>query len=65
MKALGFPLGPIAAADAFGLDILLACMRSFQKELDEKYRPAPLLVQLVKAERLERKAGQEVYNYRK
>jgi len=65
VKGLGFPLGPIVAGDAFELDILLACMRSFQKELDEKYRPAPLLIQLVKAERFERKAGQGVYNYRK
>ena len=63
MKGLGFPLGPLAAADAFGLDILLACMKIFQKELGEKYRPAPLLVKLVKAGRLGRKTDQGVYNY--
>ena len=63
VKGLGFPLGPLAAADAFGLDILLACMRSFQKEFGEKYRPAALLVKLVKAGRLGRKTGQGVYNY--
>ncbi len=65
LRGLGFPLGPLAAADAFGLDILLNCMRSFHKELGEKYRPAPLLVQLVKAGRLGRKSGRGVYNYRK
>jgi 3-hydroxybutyryl-CoA dehydrogenase len=62
-RGLGFPLGPLAAADAFGLDILLACMQTFHKELGEKYRPAPLLVKLVKAGRLGRKTGRGVYVY--
>jgi len=63
-RGLGFPLGPLAAADAFGLDILLQCMETFHKELGEKYRPAPLLVKLVKAGRLGRKNGRGVYDYR-
>jgi 3-hydroxybutyryl-CoA dehydrogenase len=63
VRGLGFPLGPLAAADAFGLDILLACMRTFHRELGEKYRPAPLLVKLVKAGRLGRKTGRGVYDY--
>lgn len=65
VKGLGFPLGPLAAADAFGLDILLACMNTFHRELGDKYRPAPLLTKLVKAGRLGRKTGQGVYEYRK
>lgn len=63
VRGLGFPLGPLAAADAFGLDILLACMKTFERELGEKYRPAPLLVKLVKAGRLGRKSGRGVYDY--
>jgi 3-hydroxybutyryl-CoA dehydrogenase len=64
VRGLSFPLGPLAAADAFGLDILLNCMRTFHRELGEKYRPAPLLVKLVKAGRLGRKSGRGVYDYR-
>jgi 3-hydroxybutyryl-CoA dehydrogenase len=64
-KGLGYPLGPLAAADAFGLDILLACMKTFQRELGDKYRPCPLVVKLVKAGHLGRKTGRGVYNYSK
>ena len=64
-RGLGFPLGPLAAADAFGLDILLTCMETFHRELGDKYRPAPLLVKLVKAGRLGRKTGRGVFDYGK
>ncbi|MBI5602723.1 MAG: 3-hydroxybutyryl-CoA dehydrogenase [Deltaproteobacteria bacterium] len=62
-RGLGLPLGPLAAADAFGLDILLACMNTFRRELGDKYRPATLLVKLVKAGHLGRKSGRGVYDY--
>ncbi len=64
-KGLGLPLGPLAAADSFGLDILVACMNTFHRELGDKYRPAPLLVKMVKAGRLGCKTGRGVYDYGK
>jgi 3-hydroxybutyryl-CoA dehydrogenase len=63
-KGLAYPLGPLAAADAAGLDVILACIQTLHKELGEKYRPAPLLVELVKSGRLGRKSGRGVYDYR-
>jgi 3-hydroxybutyryl-CoA dehydrogenase len=60
---LAHPAGPLTAADAFGLDIILAVMRVLHRELGEKYRPAPLLVQMVQAGRLGRKTGKGVFQY--
>ncbi|MBU2645011.1 3-hydroxybutyryl-CoA dehydrogenase [bacterium] len=63
VKGLGFPLGPLAATDASGLDIVLDCIESLHTQLGDKYRPAPLLKKLVKAGHLGRKSGRGVYRY--
>jgi 3-hydroxybutyryl-CoA dehydrogenase len=64
-KGMGMPLGPLAAADASGLDVVLMCVESLHRQLGDKYRPAPLLVKLVRAGHLGRKTGRGVYEYRK
>ena len=58
------PLGPLALADMIGLDVCLAVMEVYLKEFgDSKYRPCPLLKELVAAGRLGRKTGHGVYQY--
>ncbi len=60
---LNHPMGPFEMADLVGLDTRLHVLEYLHKTLGEKYRPAPLLVQYVKAGRLGRKAGKGVYEY--
>jgi 3-hydroxybutyryl-CoA dehydrogenase len=60
------PIGPLALADMVGLDVCLAVMEVFHRELgDSKYRPCPLLREYVAAGRWGRKTGQGVYSYAK
>jgi 3-hydroxybutyryl-CoA dehydrogenase len=59
------PIGPLALSDLVGLDTLLHVVENLQRELGDKYRPAPLLVKLVRAGRLGRKSGKGVFDYTK
>lgn len=60
---LNHPMGPFEMVDLVGLDTRLHVLEYLHKSLGEKYRPAPLLVQYVKAGRLGRKSGRGVYEY--
>lgn len=60
---LNHPMGPFELADLVGLDTRLAVLEFLHKSLGERYRPAPLLVQHVRAGRLGRKVGRGVYDY--
>jgi 3-hydroxybutyryl-CoA dehydrogenase len=58
------PIGPLALADLIGLDVVLAVMEVFHREFkDPKYRPAPLLKEMVAGGRLGRKSGRGFYAY--
>lgn len=58
------PIGPLALADLIGLDTCLSIMEVLYENFsDSKYRPAPLLRQMVDAGYLGRKTGRGFYHY--
>jgi 3-hydroxybutyryl-CoA dehydrogenase len=58
------PIGPLALCDLVGLDVLLAVMQVLYTTFnDPKYRPAPLLQEMVDAGMLGRKSGRGFFSY--
>ncbi len=61
---MNHPIGPLALADLIGLDTVLHIMGVLHEGLgDDKYGPAPLLVEMVEKGRLGRKSGAGFYDY--
>ncbi len=61
---MNHPMGPLTLADFIGLDTCLAILRVLHQGLgDDKYRPCPLLVQMVDAGWLGKKSGRGFYRY--
>ncbi len=60
---LNHPMGPLTLSDFIGLDTILFIAEYLYSELGEKYRPCPLLRNLVRAGKLGRKTGEGFYKY--
>jgi 3-hydroxybutyryl-CoA dehydrogenase len=62
---LGFnhPMGPLELGDLTGWDTRLSVLQYLHSTLGEKFRPCPLIIKIVKAGYLGRKAGRGVYEY--
>ena len=58
------PIGPLALADLIGLDVTLSVLSVLYAEHgDPKFRPAPLLKEMVRAGNLGRKTGKGFFEY--
>ena len=61
---MNHPIGPLALSDLIGLDTLLHIMNVLHEGMgNDKYAPAPLLIQMVEEGKLGRKTGQGFYSY--
>lgn len=61
---MAHPMGPLHLADFIGLDVCLSILRVLQDGFgDSKYRPCPLLVNMVAAGKLGAKSGEGFYKY--
>jgi len=61
---MAHPMGPLTLADFIGLDVCLSIMEVLYNGFkDSKYRPCPLLVKMVHANKLGRKTGEGFYKY--
>lgn len=57
------PQGPCALMDLVGIDVIVYVLGILDEEFGPKFKPAPLLKQMVRAGQLGRKTGQGFYQY--
>ena len=61
---MNHPIGPLALSDLIGNDTVLHIMNVLHEGMsDDKYAPAPLLIEMVEQGKLGRKSGKGFYDY--
>ncbi|MHB2018080.1 MAG: 3-hydroxyacyl-CoA dehydrogenase family protein [Candidatus Xenobia bacterium] len=60
---LKMPMGPCALIDLIGVDVVLSCLYTLEEEFGDRFHPAPLLRQMMRAGHLGRKTGRGFYTY--
>jgi 3-hydroxybutyryl-CoA dehydrogenase len=66
VKCFAHKMGPLATADLIGLDTILRTLEVLCESYgDTKFRPCPLLIQMVEAGRLGRKSGGGFFDYKR
>jgi 3-hydroxybutyryl-CoA dehydrogenase len=58
-----FPMGPLELIDLLGVDIVLHGLETMERDFGDRYPPAFLLRQMVRAGHLGRKTKKGFYNY--
>ena len=61
---MGHPMGPLMLADLIGIDVCVSIMKVLEDGLNDiKYAPCPLLLDMIKNEKLGKKTGEGFYKY--
>jgi len=61
---MGHPMGPLILADLIGIDVCVSIMKVLEEGLNsEKYAPCPLLMDMVRSNKLGKKTNEGFYRY--
>tara|TARA_Y100001960_G_C14260180_1_gene627092 strand:+ start:130 stop:537 length:408 start_codon:yes stop_codon:yes gene_type:complete len=61
---MGHPMGPLMLADLIGIDVCVSIMKVLEDGLNsDKYAPCPLLLDMVKSNKLGKKTNEGFYRY--
>ena len=61
---MGHPMGPLMLADLIGIDVCVSIMKVLEEGLtSKKYAPCPLLLDMVKSNKLGKKTNEGFYKY--